>query len=147
MAQPRPYHTKMNEFLKRIPVPPPAVKKYKKQKIPIAIREAVWVLRCGRVFEHKCLTSWCPNTITVFDFQSGHNVPESKGGKTIVDNLYPLCSRCNTSMGDRYTFDQWTAMVPEAEPKKTWSRFFCLFKAQTPPSPARPASSSTPSIR
>lgn len=84
--------------------------KYRKQKIPVAIREAVWITRCGRVFEHKCSTSWCPNKLTVFDFQSGHNIPESKGGKTCVDNLYPLCARCNLSMGDRFTFDEWTAM-------------------------------------
>ena len=113
----------------------PSIKRIKpsrKQKIPVAIREAVWIKRCGKVFEHKCLTSWCPNTITVFDFQSGHNIPESKGGPVTVDNLYPLCSRCNTSMGDRYTFDQWTKVAaPLAAsappPKRTWSRFFSCF--------------------
>ena len=93
--------------VEQIPLPE---RKYRKQKIPVAIREAVWVTRFGRVFEHKCSTSWCPNKLTVFDFQSGHNIPESKGGKTCVDNLYPLCARCNLSMGDRFTFDEWTAM-------------------------------------
>lgn len=133
-------HSKVNMILKTVPLLP---MKYRKQKIPAAIREAVWIKRCGRVFEHKCLTSWCPNTITVFDFQSGHNIPESKGGKTIVDNLYPLCARCNVSMGDRHTFDEWTAMIPpEQAPKKGWSRLLC-FKAQTPSSPAPPTSSST----
>ena len=132
----------LHELFKQIPLNT----KYKKQKIPVALREAVWITRCGRVFEHKCLTSWCPNTITVFDFQSGHNIPESKGGKTIVDNLYPLCARCNVSMGDRHTFEEWTAMVPPDQPKRTWSRLLC-FKAQTPPSPAPPASSSTHATR
>uniref|UniRef100_A0A6C0BB06 HNH endonuclease 5 domain-containing protein n=1 Tax=viral metagenome TaxID=1070528 RepID=A0A6C0BB06_9ZZZZ len=107
------------------------VKASRKQKIPVAIREAVWIKRCGKVFEHKCLTSWCPNIITVFDFQSGHNIPESKGGPVTVDNLYPLCSRCNTSMGDRYTFDQWTkvaaASAASTPPKRTWTRFFSCF--------------------
>jgi 5-methylcytosine-specific restriction endonuclease McrA len=115
------------------------VKASRKQKIPVAIREAVWIKRCGKVFEHKCLTSWCPNTITVFDFQSGHNIPESKGGPVTVENLYPLCSRCNTSMGDRYTFDEWTKVAASAAgaasatgaastpPKRTWSRFFSCF--------------------
>lgn len=90
--------------------PEKKVTKYKKQKIPIAIREAVWIHRCGRVFEHKCITSWCPNTISVFDFQCGHNIPESKGGQTTLSNLYPICSRCNLSMGDRYTIDEWNAL-------------------------------------
>jgi len=108
----------------------------KKQKIPAAIREAVWIKSCGRVFEHKCLTSWCPNTITVFDFQSGHNIPESKGGKTCIENLYPLCARCNLSMGDRYTYDEWTGMHMDVQtpPVKTgFSRYFACFNKQTRP--------------
>lgn len=87
-----------------------AVKPYKKKPIPVAIREATWVLRCGRAFEHKCLTTWCPNILTVFDFQAGHDIPESKGGATSPDNLYPICARCNTSMGNRYTFQEWCAI-------------------------------------
>lgn len=125
----------LHELFKQVPLPT----KYKKQKIPVALREAVWITRCGRVFEHKCLTSWCPNTITVFDFQSGHNIPESKGGKTCIENLYPLCSRCNVSMGDRHTFDEWTAMhmpVASVEPVAPTgiSRYFtCFSKTQTRP--------------
>lgn len=64
----------------------------------------------GRVFEGKCPVTWCQNTITVFDFQSGHNIPESKGGKTDLANLIPLCSRCNLSMGNEYTIDEWSKM-------------------------------------
>lgn len=119
-------------------------KKRKKKPIPAAIREACWQKRCGRVFEHKCLTPWCPNTITVFDFQAGHDIPESKGGPTTVENLYPICSRCNQSMGDRFTFQQWAALhlplePPVAEKQKTetapsapqkkasWWRYFQCF--------------------
>ena len=131
----------LTTLFKQVPVIPASVvpasgipdsnTKYKKQKIPAAMREAVWITRCGRVFEHKCLTSWCLNKITVFDFQSGHNIPESKGGKTCVDNLYPLCARCNLSMGDRHTFDEWTAMRSEEVPKKRFSRFFSCFNGKT----------------
>ena len=126
----------------RIPLPPKDDKKKRKKKpIPAAIREACWQKRCGRVFEHKCLTPWCPNTITVFDFQAGHDIPESKGGPTTVENLYPICSRCNQSMGDRFTFQEWAALhlplqhPPEpvkektvAPPPPSRSRFFrCFF--------------------
>jgi len=126
----------------------------KKQKIPAAIREAVWIKSCGRVFEHKCFTSWCPNTITVFDFQCGHNIPESKGGTIAVTNLYPLCARCNLSMGDRYTIDEWNAITPSINPviplnkPPIWRRFFsCMstLKAEKPPAPLQPASPSKPS--
>ena len=38
--------------------------------------------------------------MNVFDFHVGHNVPESKGGATNIDNLKPICSRCNSSMSN-----------------------------------------------
>jgi 5-methylcytosine-specific restriction endonuclease McrA len=107
----------------------PKATPYKKQRIPVALREQVWIKQMGKVFEGKCPTTWCQNTITVYDFQSGHNIPESKGGPTTLDNLVPLCSRCNLSMGNEYTFDEWSKIsdgqppkmtVEEVEPKKWW---------------------------
>lgn len=89
--------------------------KYKKQSIPGALRKQVWISRMGKIFEAKCPTTWCSNIIDVYDFESGHNIPESKGGPTNIDNLIPICASCNRSMGDRYTFDEWCA---EFESKK-----------------------------
>lgn len=157
-------HTQISKLFSTIPlkaVAPPATKavgKYKKRKIPAAIREAVWIKQCGRVFEHKCLTSWCQNTITVFDFQCGHNIPESKGGTLAITNLYPLCARCNVSMGDRYTIEEWHAIqpvlglesstIPPVQAKRTWWQFFsCVMPAGKPPPPHQPASPSRPAIR
>jgi hypothetical protein len=88
-------------------------KKYRKKAIPVAFREQIWIRDCGRVFDSKCRTPWCQNRMTVFDFQSGHNIPESRGGPTKPENLLPLCSRCNQSMGDRYTFDEWAKLAAE----------------------------------
>jgi 5-methylcytosine-specific restriction endonuclease McrA len=115
------------------PVPPvPKSSKKRKKQIPIALREQVWLKQMGKVFEGKCPTTWCQNTITVFDFQSGHNIPESKGGPTKLENLIPLCSRCNLSMGNDYTFDQWceafqdtpnSNAVAEVPVKKSWCCF------------------------
>jgi hypothetical protein len=153
-----PPQSQLKTFFSSIPV---KVARYKKQKIPAAIREAVWVKHCGRAFEHKCLTSWCPNTITVFDFQCGHNIPESKGGTLALTNLYPLCARCNVSMGDRYTIDEWNAIdkssvvaatvqvAPTPNPiKRTWRQFFsCVIPVGKPPPPRRPASPSRRAIR
>jgi len=80
-----------------------------KKKIPKALREAVWIRHVGRKFEAKCMTAWCQNIMTVFDFQTSHDIPESKGGPMTLDNLFPLCGRCNQSMGNQYTFSEWTA--------------------------------------
>jgi hypothetical protein len=95
---------------------------YKKRHIPKAVREACWLAHNGKNFETKCGTTWCQNTITVWDFQAGHKVPESKGGPTTLENLIPLCSRCNLSMSNTYTFKQWCDLqgqIPSAAPPRT----------------------------
>ena len=151
--------SQVNNLFKNIPAK--VETKYKKRKIPAAIREAVWVKHCGRSFEHKCATTWCQNRITAFDFQCGHNIPESKGGTLALTNLYPLCSRCNVSMGDRYTIDEWNAIQPvlglepvtlsdrSVQTKRTWRQFFsCLhFTVEKPPPPRQPTSPSRRATR
>jgi hypothetical protein len=88
-----------------------------KERIPKALREQVWITHVGKKFESKCVVRWCKNTITVFDFQCGHNVPESKGGSTDLSNLKPICSRCNLSMNDSYTIDEWAIL---SKPPSKW---------------------------
>ena len=70
-------------------------KPYKKQTIPKAIREQCWIAVFGEIFKHKCYIPWCKNTINVFDFHVGHDIPESKGGSIDIFYLYPICSKCN----------------------------------------------------
>lgn len=78
-----------------------------KATIPKAVREQCWVAVFGRKFEHSCYIPWCTNRITVFDFHVGHDQPESKGGSLDIHNLKPICARCNQSMSDTYTIQQW----------------------------------------
>jgi len=88
-----------------------------KQKINGALREQVWIQRVGTKFEAKCSVVWCQNKMNVFNFHCGHNIPESKGGLTDLNNLYPLCDRCNMSMGNRYTIDEWNMI---SSPIRRW---------------------------
>ena len=97
---------------------------FKKAKIPKALKEQVWLTYMGKNFESKCYVKWCNNNINVFDFQTGHNIPESKGGLTILENLRPLCSRCNFSMNNNYTIDEWNKL---SNKNKKFS-IFCCFK-------------------
>jgi len=97
-----------------------------KAKIPKALREQVWLRHRGQVYEAKCTTDWCQNRMTVFDFQVGHCVPESKGGATTIDNLVPLCSRCNLSMGNQFTTQEWSRQFAN---RRTWRQFLCCFFA------------------
>ncbi len=82
----------------------------RKKQIPKALREQVWLKYIGKHYEAKCPIGWCANTITVFDFQSGHIIPESKGGATSLENLMPICSRCNASMNNQYTITEWNTL-------------------------------------
>ena len=99
-------------------------KKNKKGKnkaiIPKALREQVWLKIFGESFKHKCYVSWCSNEINVFDFHVGHDKPESKGGSLDVNNLKPICARCNLSMSNNYTIQEWNNF--QKQPR------FCCFK-------------------
>lgn len=85
-------------------------KKEKRKPIPKAVREQIWLREYGKVFEAKCKTPWCENLINVWDFHAGHNIPDSKGGSVDSNNLMPICARCNLSMSDTYTFQEWAAL-------------------------------------
>jgi hypothetical protein len=91
-----------------------------KEKIPKALREQVWLVHMGKKFEKKCKIVWCENKISVFDFQCGHDIPESHGGATTIQNLVPICSRCNLSMSNTYTIQQWNQF---SKPPSLWKRF------------------------
>jgi 5-methylcytosine-specific restriction endonuclease McrA len=83
---------------------------YEKEKLPKALREQVWLSHAGKCFDRKCLIPWCKNTMTVFDFHVGHDIPESRGGLTELSNLKPICARCNLSMGSQYTIAEWSVL-------------------------------------
>jgi hypothetical protein len=125
----------------------------KKKVISKKLREEVWLKHFGKTFSAKCPVQWCTRIISVFAFEVGHNIPESKGGKTTIDNLIPICGECNRSMGDRYTIDEFSRQfapapvplpvvpaplpvvpVPELAPAPTlFQRLFrCFNKTQQP---------------
>ena len=82
-----------------------------KQRVPAALREAVWVRHNGRAYDAECAVRWCETALTPFSFEVGHNLPESRGGTLDIDNLRPICALCNRSMGSTYTIDQFSALA------------------------------------
>jgi len=94
---------------------------HRRKTVPVAMREQVWLQNLGRVYDHACYVSWCENIITVSDFHVGHDKPDSRGGVLELPNLKPICSRCNQSMSDNFTIEEWSSRVTNK--KKRW--FFC----------------------
>ena len=111
----------------------------KKKVISKKLREEVWLKHFGKTFSSKCPIQWCTREISVFAFEVGHNIPESKGGKTTIDNLIPICGECNRSMGDRFTIDEFSRQFAAAAPIPSptlFQRFFgCFNKPQPQPQP------------
>jgi hypothetical protein len=112
----------------------------KKKVISKKLREEVWLKHFGKKFSSKCPIQWCTREISVFAFEVGHNIPESKGGRTTIDNLIPICGECNRSMGDRYTIDEFSKEfaasaplpAPVSVPKTIFQRLFgCFSRPQT----------------
>ena len=79
--------------------------------LPKRIREVVWNTYNGETYSSKCYVPWCNNTINVFNYQVGHDIPDSKGGTYDISNLRPICSNCNLSMGNRWTIQEWNKLV------------------------------------
>jgi hypothetical protein len=75
--------------------------------MPTAIREQCWLNSFGEVYKSKCYIHWCANTIDVYNYHIGHDLPASKGGTDNIDNLKPICARCNYSMSNNYTIQEW----------------------------------------
>ena len=100
------------------------VNNYTKKSIPKALREQVWLHYFGKKYEYSCYIPWCKNNINVFDFHVGHNIPESKGGTLSLDNLRPICSRCNHSMGSQYTITEWMELHHNKQQQQPCCCFF-----------------------
>ena len=90
--------------------PPTSPVKSPGKNIPKAIREQTWLRYNGMNYIAKCHVLWCTNKVTPFTFEVGHNTPYSKGGMTEIDNLRPICSACNKSMGNKYTIDEFSKL-------------------------------------
>jgi 5-methylcytosine-specific restriction endonuclease McrA len=73
--------------------------KYKKKAIPKALKKMVWDKYIGdNVGKTKCMC--CRHQeIRQIEFHCGHVIAEAKNGKTVVENLRPICAQCNLSMG------------------------------------------------
>ena len=73
--------------------------KIKRKNLPKAVRSQVWKAETfANSMKGKC---WVCNREIEYDtFHCGHIIAVSKGGSDRIDNLKPVCSRCNIDCGD-----------------------------------------------
>ena len=80
-------------------------RKKAKQKIAAKMRLKVWETHVGNKLVTKCFCCLVSD-ITPFTnyqtFQCGHILSERNGGKIKVENLLPICKKCNISMGSSH---------------------------------------------
>jgi len=69
-----------------------------KQHIPKKLKNMIWDKYVGKE-KGVGLCYCCREEIDSKNFEAGHIIPEAKGGETNIDNLRPICSCCNKSMG------------------------------------------------
>lgn len=74
-------------------------KKHKRKYIPKAVKESVWKKYISETeLKGKCFVG-CGTDIQINTFEVGHVLAVSNGGKNEIENLRPICSLCNKSMG------------------------------------------------
>jgi 5-methylcytosine-specific restriction endonuclease McrA len=54
--------------------------------------------------------------VTPLSFEKGHDVADSNGGSTLLENLYPICRQCNVDQGTM-TFDEFSKANPPEDLK------------------------------
>ena len=92
----------------------PIRKKKRKRTIPKPLRAAVWNTYIGEEIGARLCPICNQHKISQLNFTCGHIVAEAKGGGTTVDNLRPICSQCNLSMGTKNLKEFNSEYFPES---------------------------------
>jgi 5-methylcytosine-specific restriction endonuclease McrA len=75
--------------------------KKRKINIPKKVKIDAWNQHVGKG-EKEALCICCrEKTIDACDFHAGHIISEKNGGETTINNILPICSGCNLSMGSK----------------------------------------------
>lgn len=86
-------------------IPKAKAKAKAKKPIPKSLKTLVWDTYIGpEIGITKCMC--CNhNFIRQSEFHCGHVLAEANGGKTVLENLRPICAQCNLSMNKKHLFE------------------------------------------
>ena len=88
------------------------VKTKTRKSVPKALRMKLWTNTFGETFNGSCYV--CNTTLNITNFEAGHIVAQSNGGKTTIDNLKVVCKLCNKSCGSDNLNDFKTNMISKS---------------------------------
>ncbi len=88
-----------------------------KERIPSRLRQRV-IDRDGL----RCV--YCGIDLLKKGIHLDHVIPESKGGNLNINNLQPICARCNLSMTNKFTITEWNK---QSRKISCCEKFFYLF--------------------
>lgn len=74
-------------------------KKPRKANIPKSLKMTIWDEFVGKDKRRALCICCCDREIEINNCVYGHIISEHDGGKANIDNLLPICSHCNGSMG------------------------------------------------
>lgn len=93
-----------DSFVSLIVNRPKTSEKRKKEKIPRKKKDRLWRMEFGKEYEVICPCCHV-RQIDTTHFHVGHIVAEANGGSSELENLVPICSECNLSMGTMHLND------------------------------------------
>lgn len=88
-------------------------------KIPKTLRALVWNTYIGE--DKGTFICMCGSKFSQLNFECGHIVSLADGGKTNIDNLRPICSMCNKSMG-KTNYYEFVKCIYQKATIFTWPR-------------------------
>jgi len=92
------YNKLKREVRKKYKDKMPTKPKTKRIKVPKKLKNMIWDKNIGKTLGvGNCYC--CSEEIDSKNFEAGHIISVKNGGETILDNLKPICSCCNKSMG------------------------------------------------
>ncbi len=86
-----------------------------KKAIPKRVRDELWRLH-SESLDGTCYV--CDGAISFDKFEAGHVIAKSKGGSNNIDNLKPICSPCNKSMG-MSNMEEFKEMLKKSNKEET----------------------------
>jgi 5-methylcytosine-specific restriction endonuclease McrA len=94
----------------------PKTKTIIRRRVPRAVRDEVWRAYNGNKLDGRCYV--CPQEIAYASFELAHDIPLSEGGTDAIENLRPICGKCNKAMGTMRLEDYRLKYYPNVEPLK-----------------------------